>query len=108
MSVRQPKEIQEMLFEKKTRNFHGGNSMKLSVKGMAVACSLLWGGAIFVGGICHRIWPSYGGALLDFAASIYPGYHPGGLISVVVGTLYALIDGGVGGALLAWLYNLSA
>lgn len=79
---------------------------KLSVKGMAAACALLWGGAMLFGGVAHLIWPSYGGVLLEFAASIYPGYHPnGGPFSVVVATLYGLVDAGCGGALLAWLYN---
>lgn len=31
--------------------------------------------------------------------------HLGGFGSVVVVTLYALVDGAVGGFLLAWLYN---
>ena len=80
--------------------------MKLSVKGMAAAFGLIWGGAMLVGGVCHLIWPSYAGAFLEFAASIYPGYHPnGGSGSILVGTLYGLFDAGFGGALLAWLYN---
>ena len=83
--------------------------MKLSVKAMATACSLLWGGALFVGGVGHAVWPSYGGAFLNFAASIYPGYHPeSGATGVIIGTLYGLVDAGIGGALLAWLYNRMA
>ena len=83
--------------------------MKLSMKGMAAACGLLWAGAILVGNICHLIWPGYGGAFLGFAASIYPGYHPdGGLGSVAAGSIYGLFDAGFGGALLAWLYNTFA
>ena len=38
-------------------------------------------------------------------SSIYPGYDVGGFGSVIVGTLYGLIDGWVGGVILAWLYN---
>jgi CBS domain-containing protein len=50
----------------------------------------------------QRCWPAV-------CASIYPGYHPGtGMGSVATGTLYALVDGAVGGAILAWLYNASA
>jgi hypothetical protein len=80
--------------------------MKLSVAGMAAACGLLWGGAMLISGICHLIWPSYGGAFLELAASIYPGYHPnGGLVSVLIGTGYGLLDAGFGGAAFAWLYN---
>ena len=80
--------------------------LKLSVKGMAAACAILWGGAVFFGGLIHMFRPSYGGAFLAFAASIYPGYSPeGGFVGVLVGTAYALIDAGIGGALLAWIHN---
>ena len=51
-------------------------------------------------------WPPYGGAFLNFAASIYPGYNPTGHVgSAIVGTLYGLVDGAIGGAIFAWLYN---
>ncbi len=36
---------------------------------------------------------------------LYPGYAPGGFGSVIMGTLYALVDGAIGGAVFAWLYN---
>ncbi|MDE2038413.1 MAG: hypothetical protein KGO96_02720 [Elusimicrobia bacterium] len=83
--------------------------MKLSCKALALSSALLWAGAILFCGIAHLIWPSYGGALLEFAASIYPGYNPsGGASSVLVGTLYALLDAGIGGAIFACLYNYFA
>jgi hypothetical protein len=60
---------------------------------------------LFVG-LSHLVWPSYGGSFLDVAASIYPGFHPaGGVGAIMVGTLYALLDGAFGGAVIAWLYN---
>jgi hypothetical protein len=39
-------------------------------------------------------------------ASVYPGYtgEPS-FGQVIVGTLYGLVDGAIGGALIAWLYN---
>ena len=50
--------------------------------------------------------PLYGRAFLEVMSSIYPGYHiTGTLGSVIVGTLYALLDEAVGGALFAWIYN---
>jgi hypothetical protein len=40
---------------------------------------------------------------------MYPGYEPGpGIGSVLTGTLYGLVDGAIGGAVFAWLYNLFA
>jgi hypothetical protein len=80
--------------------------MKLNLKAMALTAGVLWGACFFVTGIANLIWPSYGDAFLTLGASIYPGYHgPGGFGSVIVVTLYAVLDGVVCGALFAWLYN---
>jgi hypothetical protein len=44
---------------------------------------------------------------LQLMASIYPGYDASPTIgSVIVGTLYALLDGAIAGLIFAWLYNL--
>ncbi|HEX9166330.1 MAG TPA: hypothetical protein VF862_10485 [Gemmatimonadales bacterium] len=83
--------------------------MQLSVKGMSVACAALWGACILLLGIANRALPGYGRAVLDLAASVYPGYDPaGGFGAVIVGTLYSLVDGAAGGAVFAWLYNRAA
>lgn len=83
--------------------------MKLSVKALALTAALLWGGAVLVVAIANMVCPPYGGEFLNVVGSIYPGYHPGtGVSSIIVGTLYAMLDGGVGGAIFAWLYNLFA
>jgi phosphotransferase system glucose/maltose/N-acetylglucosamine-specific IIC component len=79
--------------------------MKLSIKALTLAGAILWGAAVFLIGIAHLIWPSYGTAMLEAAASIYPGYTVGGFGSVIVGTVYALLDGAIAGAVFAWLYN---
>jgi len=83
--------------------------MKFSVSALASTLGMLWGGAILIVGLANLIWPNYGRAFLDLAASIYPGYRAGsGLGSVIIGTLYGLVDGAGGGAVFAWLYNLLA
>ena len=47
--------------------------------------------------------------ILDLVASLYPGYHdPAGFGSVIVVTLYGLVDGAVRGAVIGWLYNIVA
>lgn len=81
--------------------------MRLNVFAFAATVALIWSAAILLVACAHLAWPGYGGAFLDFAASVYPGYQPGPSFgSVVTGTLYGLVDGGVGGAMFAWLYNL--
>ncbi len=82
--------------------------MKLSWKRLAIAAGIGWGGSVLLVGILNLIWPSYGVAFLDLVRSIYPGYtDAGGFGGVIVGTLYALVDGAIGGAILAWLYNVA-
>jgi len=78
----------------------------LSVKGLALTVGILWGGCVLLVGLGNLIWPSYGVAFLEIARSLYPGYaHTAGFFGVIVGTLYALLDGAIVGAVFAWLYN---
>jgi hypothetical protein len=81
--------------------------MRLSLKAFALATSILWALALFMTGVANLIWPGYGEGFLKMVASLYPGYHATRSIGdLIVGILYALIDGAIGGLLLAWLYNL--
>ena len=69
----------------------------------------LWGAAMLIVASANLIWPDYGQAFLALVASIYPGYRPGaGAGSVIIETLYAAVDGAVGGGVFAWMYNLFA
>jgi hypothetical protein len=79
--------------------------MRLSVKSLAITAGIVWGGVIFLTGIASIISPGYGTAMLELVASLYPGYHVGGVGSVFIGTLYAVLDGVIIGAVFAWLYN---
>lgn len=84
--------------------------MKCSVKGLALTLALVWGIlAMFLVGVANLIWPGYGKAFLDMAASVYPGYHATpNILDVMVGTLYGLLDGAICGAVIACLYNCFA
>lgn len=80
--------------------------MRFHVTAFALAVGIIWGAMILLVALAGLIWPGYGQAFLDFAASLYPGYHPGsGIGSAIVGTLYGLVDGTIGGAIFAFLYN---
>jgi hypothetical protein len=82
--------------------------MNLSIKALAVAGAVLWGGCFLLTGIANLAFPSYGVAFLELGASLYPGYAgPVGFGSVIVVTLYALLDGAVAGAVFAWVYNFA-
>ena len=81
--------------------------MTLSIKKFALTCSILWGIAMLLVSTANMVWPDCGVIFLTVIASIYPGYEAmQGISSIVVGTLYAIVDAGIGGAIFAWLYNL--
>lgn len=81
--------------------------MRFNVIALSTTSALIWGGAILVVATANLMWPDYGRAFLELAAAIYPGYQPGLSIgSIMTGTLYGLVDGAIGGAVFAWLYNL--
>ena len=83
--------------------------MKLNLKALTVTFAILWAGVVFIVGVANVIWPGYGRAFLQMLASIYPGYAASGLFGdVVVGGLYALLDGAILGFILGGLYNLMA
>jgi len=81
--------------------------MKLSIKALTIAFALLWGGCILLVGVVNLAVPTYGLSFLELLSSIYPGFHAARTLGdVFVGTLYGIVDGGIGGAVVAWLYNL--
>jgi len=81
--------------------------MKLSVKSLTITAALYWSGTVFFVALLNYLSPPYGKAFLDLVSSIYPGYKSTGTLgSVMVGTLYSLVDGAVGGAIFAWMYNI--
>ena len=83
--------------------------MRLSLKGLAITSGLLWGAAVLFVGLINLAAPSYGTGFLQMVSSVYPGYHASRtIVDVVVGTCYGVVDGGVGGLVFGWLYNLFA
>lgn len=81
--------------------------MRFNVTALTLTAGLFWGAAMFIVALANLIWPGYGRAFLEVTASVYSGYHPGsGVGSVIMGTLYAMVDGAIAGALFGWLYNL--
>jgi hypothetical protein len=81
--------------------------MRLSIKAMTIAWALLWAGCVLVVGLANLVAPAYGLSFLQLISSIYPGYHASrNFVDVLVGTGYAIVDGGIGGLVFAWLYNL--
>jgi len=80
--------------------------MKFNIKALALACAILWGGAVLLVGLDNLLCGTYGQRFLEVLASWYPGYHATHSITqVVIVTVYAVADGLIGGAIFGWLYN---
>jgi hypothetical protein len=80
--------------------------MKLNVKAFAIACGLIWGLGVFVMTWWIIAFEGSTGELM-FLGRFYRGYNISPLGSVI-GLIWALADGAIGGAIFAWLYNLIA
>ncbi|MFQ5606061.1 MAG: hypothetical protein ACE5HS_22545 [bacterium] len=81
--------------------------MKLNIKALVPTAAIIWGTAVFLTGLGNLIWSGYGSTFLQIMASIYPGYDASGSFGdLIVGTLYAKLDGALAGLVFGWLYNL--
>jgi hypothetical protein len=84
----------------------GVKTMRLNIRAMTFALSILWAAAVLVTGLANIFWPNYGTGFLKLLASVYPGYKASGSIGDLInGILYAFVDGGLFGLVFAWLYN---
>lgn len=77
--------------------------MKLNEKAFGLACGLTWGGAMFLLGVIDifTFWGDAWGALMS---TIYIGYTPT-LLGSIIGGAWGFCDAGIGGVVVAWLYN---
>ncbi len=83
--------------------------MMFNIKALAITAGMIMAVVFLFVGVGNLIWESYGVGVLQLAASVYPGYDgPGGFGSVIVITLWGLVDGMVWGAIFGWLYNTVA
>jgi len=81
--------------------------MRLNLKALSLTAGIIWALAVFLTGIANLIWSGYGDAFLNIIASLYPGFNAGGSFGdVIIGTLYAFVDGAACGLIFGWIYNL--
>jgi hypothetical protein len=78
--------------------------MKLDVLAMTLSVGIVWGIAVFFYTWWLILWE---GASPEptFLSRVYRGYKVTPLGSVI-GLLWGFFDGAIGGALIAWIYNL--
>ena len=83
--------------------------MRLSPKALALTFGLLWGAAILLVGSINVIQGEYGEDFLEVLADVYPYFEEeGGFGNVLIGAVWGLVDGLIGGWVLAVVYNFFA
>ena len=80
--------------------------MRLNVRAFALTCGLVWGVGIFLITWWIIAFEGVSGDV-TFLGRVYRGYNISPLGSVI-GLVWALADGAIGGAIFAWLHNLIA
>lgn len=76
---------------------------KLNVKALALAGGVLWSVCILFLGWAAWL-ADWGTVLVRTMASLYIGFAPS-FVGGIIGAVWAFVDGIIGGAALAWLYN---
>jgi hypothetical protein len=80
--------------------------MKFDVKACALSCGLIWGAGLFI-----LTWwiIAFDGPTgeVTFIGRVYRGYAISPMGSLA-GLVWGLLDGLIGGAIFAWLYNIFA
>jgi hypothetical protein len=80
--------------------------MKLNVKAFALTCGLVWGVGILLITWWIIAWDGVSGDV-TFLGRVYRRYSISPLGSVI-GLVWGLADGAIGGAIFAWVYNFFA
>ena len=77
--------------------------MKLNIKAFALTCGILWSLTMFLMTAFLVARNAPGSCLRNFSV-IYFGYSVS-WIGAVIGAIWGFVDGLIGGAIFAWLYN---
>jgi hypothetical protein len=77
--------------------------MRLNVKAFALAGGILWGASVCLATLWLLAF-GYQGEMIQLLDHFYIGYTYS-VTGAFVGLLWGFIDGLIGGALFAWLYN---
>ena len=77
---------------------------KLDAKAFGLAAGILWGVSLIIMGIAAMIAPEYSGGFVTTIGSLYIGYTAT-ILGCVIGGIWGFVDAGIGGLILAWLYN---
>jgi len=76
---------------------------KLSVRGLGLSLGITWGAGVLILGIVAGV-NGWGSEWVDLLSKVYRGYDST-FAGSIMGGVWGFVDAGIGGAVIAWLYN---
>ncbi len=77
---------------------------RLDAISLGLAFGIMWGLGVFILGIMAMA-ADWGTEIVVLMSSVYLGFDPS-IAGSLIGAAWGFVDGGVGGFLIAWLYNV--
>ena len=77
---------------------------KLDVKAFGLALGIIWAVSVFLLGMIAMLLKGYCLPFVTWLGSMYIGYKAT-LLGSIIGAIWGFVDAGIGGVLVAWLYN---
>ena len=81
-----------------------GSYQKLNPKALAIGFGILLAICVFILGLMPVFFNGWGKTMVLEISSVYIGYKPG-VLGALIGSIWAFVDGLIGGYLIGWLYN---
>lgn len=76
---------------------------RLRVLAFGIAFGITWALGVFLVGL-GAMWFGWGNEFISLLSSLYIGYEPT-LVGSIIGGILAFIDAFIGGIVFAWIYN---
>lgn len=76
---------------------------KLDIKAFGLALGIIWGLAMLSLGLIN-IAGHWGSGIVDEMSTLYIGYKAT-VLGSIIGGIWGFLDAGIGGVIIAWLYN---
>ena len=77
--------------------------LRMDVKALGLALGITWGVGVLILGLLDKFF-GYGADMVYFLSGYYIGFEATFLGSLI-GGVWGFVDAGVGGVIIAWLYN---
>ncbi len=77
--------------------------MRLNTRAFALTCGILWGVSVLLATVWIIVF-GFDGTVMVNLDHFYFGYNIS-YLGAVIGGIWGFVDGAIGGAIFAWLYN---